>query len=293
MSSFRTSSLYTIRSAAVIASFLAASHVLAGSEAVFQPLGFLDADNFGPVIAYGISADGKVVVGQSNSSTGLQAFRWTQRTGIVGLGAFANPGGIASSGARACSADGSVIVGSSSLPNSLNEDGSPFRWTEQTGLVFLGSLGGTDGGVARGVSTDGSVIVGYSSNASFGLEAFRWTAAGIVGLGDLPGGVFNSQASGVSGDGSIVIGLASTSSSPYHRACKWTQATGMLQLGSNNFRAGGISRDGVFAAGSDTGRAARVQITNGTTLMIPHLAIPGLNTDTDQGWAANADGSVV
>jgi probable HAF family extracellular repeat protein len=272
------------------------SSVLAGTGAQFIPLGFLDPDQFGPMIAYGMSADGSVVVGQGVAPGGFRAFRWTERTGLVDLGAFDNPGGFQSSGARACSADGSVVVGSSLLPNSLNEDGSPFRWTQATGLEFLGNLGGNDGGVARGVSTDGSVIVGYSSNASSGLEAFRWTSSGMpqmIGLGDLPGGAFNSQASSVSGDGSIVIGLASTSPSPYDKSFKWSQATGIQQLNPASFRAVGMSRDGVFGAGGNNGRAARVEIATGNLLMIPHVSIPGLFTDTDLAWAANADGSVI
>lgn len=263
-----------------------------GGGATFEGLGFLDPSGSGPVIAYGISADGRVVVGQSNSPQGFQAFRWKASTGIVGLGAFPNPGGLQSSGARACSADGSVIVGSSLLPDSLNEDGSPFRWTAQTGLVFLGSLGGSSGGVARGVSSDGSVVAGYGSNASFDPEAFRWTGAGIVGLGDLSGGPFNSQASAVSGDGTRVIGLASAGS-VYDTSFRWTVANGLAPMQPAGFRTIGISRDGVFAAGILAGRAARVEIDTGSVLSIPHVPIPGLNTDTDTAWAANADGSVV
>lgn len=263
-----------------------------GGQASFEGLGCLDPAGFGPVIAYGISADGRVVVGQSNSPQGSQAFRWETETGIVGLGAFPNPNGYPYSGARACSADGRVIVGSSSLPDSLNEDGSPFRWTAQTGLVWLGSLGGSSGGVARAVSSDGSVIVGYGSNANFDPEAFRWTSAGMVGLGDLPGGPFNSQASAVSGDGSRVIGLATTGF-VYNTSFKWTAASGLAQMQPNDFRTIGMSRDGVFAVGNRAGRAARVNIDTGQVLMVPHVPIAGGGTDTDTAWAATADGSVV
>jgi hypothetical protein len=59
------------------------------------------------------------------------------------------------------------------------------------------------------------------------------------------------------------------------------------------FRTIGISRDGVFAAGNLAGRAARVEIDAGIARMIPHVPIPGLSTDTDTAWAADADGSVV
>jgi probable HAF family extracellular repeat protein len=279
------------RSIAMACALLPVAAATAGT-AVFKPLGFLDPDLFGPVIAYGISANGSVVVGESNSPTGFQAFRWTLPTGIVGLGAFPNPEGQLSI-ARACSADGSVIVGSSLLPDSLNEDGSPFRWTQATGLVFLGSLGGSSGGVARGVSSDGSVVVGYSSNVSFAPEAFRWTSSGMVGLGDLPGGAFNSQAAGVSGDGSTAVGLASTAPSPYNTSFKWTPSGGLVGLLPAGFRDVGISRDGRFAVGGNNGRGARLDLTNGALVMIPHVSIPGLQTDTDLAWAANADGSVV
>jgi probable HAF family extracellular repeat protein len=279
--------------ARVLGSLALTAPVLAGTSAQFIPIGFLHPDGSGPVIAYGMSADGSVVVGQSNSTTGFQAFRWTDATGIVGLGAFDNPGGFLSSGARACSADGSVVVGSSLRPNSLNEDGSPFRWTQATGLVYLGNLGGTEGGVARAVSTDGSVAVGYTSNANFDLEAFRWTASGMVGLGDLPGGVFNSQASAVSGDGTLAVGLASTGASAYDASFKWTQASGIALLGPSTFRVIGLSRDGQIAAGGNVGRAARVEVATGNLVTIPHVPIAGLSTDTDIAWAASSDGSVV
>jgi probable HAF family extracellular repeat protein len=302
MESVMSSSRFVLRRAPRRSILLAAALAFPGAslsaspapaqQASFEGLGFLDPNGAGPVIAYGVSADGRIVVGQANSPQGLQAFRWAPASGIVGLGAFPNPGGTPGSGARACSADGSVVVGSSLRPDSLNEDGSPFRWTAQTGLVFLGSLGGTTGGVARGVSSDGSVVVGYGSNANFDLEAFRWTSASLVGLGDVQGGPFNSQASAVSGDGTRVIGLASAGS-VYDTSFKWTAANGLGQMLPPDFRTIGMSRGGVFAAGIRAGRAARVEIDTGNVLMIPHVAIPGLNTDTDTAWAASSDGSVV
>ncbi len=271
---------------------VAVSPSLAGdSGAIFIGLGTLDPDGFGPTIAYGISADGNVVVGETVSPTGFEAFRWTLEGGIVGLGTFPNPGGFPASLARGCSDDGSVIVGGSALPNSLNEDGSPFRWTQETGLVFLGSLGGTDGGVARGVSSDGSVVVGYGSNANFNPEAFRWTSNGLMPLGDIPGGVFNSQAAAVSGDGSIIVGLASKGGGAYDRSFKWTQRSGLVELAPSTFRAVGLSRDGHYAVGGNLGLAARLDLNTNTLFSIPHLPF-GVN-DTDLAWDASADGSVV
>ena len=75
----------------------------------------------------GISSDGLTIVGASSSPnaqpwplpspnsffTGMEAFRWTQSTGMLGLGDLA--GGIFSSTASGASADGSVIVGAGTL----------------------------------------------------------------------------------------------------------------------------------------------------------------------------------
>ena len=68
-------------------------------------------------VAHAVSADGLVVVGQSNVTNGREAFRWTQSTGMVSLGTIGptNPSSPnPSSVAVAVNADGTVIVGQSS-----------------------------------------------------------------------------------------------------------------------------------------------------------------------------------
>jgi probable HAF family extracellular repeat protein len=101
--------------------------------------------------AFGVSADGSVVVGSTGaapSSSGSQAFRWTVDTGMVGLGESF------SSAAFDVSADGSVIVGWSVY-------GQAFRWTQDTGMVGLGDFpGGLFLSSANAVSGDGSIVVG-------------------------------------------------------------------------------------------------------------------------------------
>jgi len=179
--------------------------------------------------AFGVSADGSVIVGNSNSANGTEAFRWTQGTGIVGLGSLIGGSSFASYG-NATSADGSVVVGQS---NSAS-DYQAFRWTQAAGMVGLGDLpSGINFSAAYGVSADGSVIVGVGHSAS-GQEAFRWTlATGMVGLGDLPGAktgaAFDSRGYGVSADGSTVVGASQSSNGL--EAFRWTQATGMVGLG--------------------------------------------------------------
>lgn len=90
-------------------------------------LGFFpgaSAQSFGSSEAYGVSADGSVVVGASTYGGNIgQAFRWTSATGMVALGVL--PGDWSST-ATAVSADGSVVVGYS---QNLAYGAQAFRWT--------------------------------------------------------------------------------------------------------------------------------------------------------------------
>ncbi|MBX9792231.1 MAG: hypothetical protein K2Y37_25185 [Pirellulales bacterium] len=224
-----------------------------------EGLGYLTAEPYSE--GFAISADGSTIVGTGRS---YEAFRWTQPTGMVGLGGL--PGGDGSSGARAVSADGSVIAGGakSALGN------EPFIWTQATGMVGLGNLaGGTYlDASALGISPEGNVIVGFSnsSNAPSPLyEAFRWTqATGMVGLSDLPGGTFLSEASATSSNGEVVVGYGTTDTG--QAAFIWDSAYGMRNLqqvlvdlgsggeltGWNLLNATGVSADGRTIVGYGT-----------------------------------------
>jgi len=127
--------------------------------------------------AWGVSANGSVVVGLGNSATGgTEAFRWTSGGGMVGLGDL--PGGLFRSTARGVSADGGVVVGDSSSAASGDFFTEAFRWTSGGGMVGLGDLpGGPFRSLALGVSADGNVVVGWSMIALMGSEAFVWTQA--------------------------------------------------------------------------------------------------------------------
>ena len=84
------------------------------------------------------------------------------------------PGGESYSAARAVSADGTTVVGTSGSANGVRE---AFRWTKAGGMKGLGALGGaTFFSDAYTVSGNGSAVVGESVSAS-GMEAFRWTQA--------------------------------------------------------------------------------------------------------------------
>jgi probable HAF family extracellular repeat protein len=227
--------------------------------ASFQGLGYLLGGGESSS-ADGISADGSVVVGYSDSASGNQAFRWTNDGGMVGLGDL--PGGNFGSGATGVSADGSVVVGSGASVSGTEA----FRWTIVGGMVGLGDLpGGYFRSYATGVSADGSVVVGESNSASHptDVEVFRWTSGGgMRDLGDLPGGNRAYSAGGVSADGSVVVGQANPPPGIVPEAYRWTSTGSMVGLGdlpggSTYSWATGVSADGSVVVGAaDSGNYA-------------------------------------
>ncbi len=174
-------------------------------------LGFISGGGLSPYsYATGVNADGSVVVGISSIAsikTEGEAFRWTQATGMVGLGFVA---GDNSSAAYGLNADGSVVVGFSYGPSRPEA----FRWTQATGMVGLGFVAGDNSSAAYGVNAAGSVVVGVSTNALNQGEAFRWTqATGMRSLAGLLtaagvnlGGWQLFRATAVSANGQFIVG---------------------------------------------------------------------------------------
>ncbi len=233
------------------------SPLRAVAQCTFAGLGDLPGGTFRSN-AFDVSADGSVVVGDSLSEPGWEAFRWTDEEGMVGLGDL--PGGLFASMATGVSADGSVIVGRGRPEGGLVYEAC--RWTAEGGIEGLGFLPKSGpSSMAFGVSDDGQVIIGRAELEPFGYEvAFRWTAAeGMVSLGFLESGVPTRGAWGVSADGSVIMGSAFIPNTS-QEAFRWTPETGSVGLG---FLPGGtgsassvVTPDGVIAfggSGSDEG----------------------------------------
>jgi probable HAF family extracellular repeat protein len=190
-------------------------------------IGFLAGGTYST--ATGLSADGLVVVGTSQSTErSREAFRWTESAGMQGLGGL-SPG--TNSFAFDVTPDGSMIVGN----GHTGVQGEAAYWTEADGWVSIGKLpGGLDtGAFATDVSADGSVIVGNSSSTvvPYAFEPFRWTeSGGMQGLGLLQPDHDMATATGLSGDGLTVVGVSGPFSGISRKPFIWDETNGMREL---------------------------------------------------------------
>ena len=222
--------------------------------------------------AYGVSADGSVIVGDILGAN-IQAFRWTQEEGMVGLGdltGFKRGYSIA----YGVSADGSIIVGESASYKGVNE---AFRWTKEECMVGLGFLNvpaepDDAESQAKAISADGSVIVGWSTSPRFNCEAFRWEDGVMTGLG------IDGPAYAVSADGSVIVGATCFDLAAFI----WDETNGARYLkdvlenecgldltGWTLERATGVSADGLTIVGYGTNPDG---FTEGWIAVIPEPA---------------------
>lgn len=207
-------------------------------------------------VATGVNDDGTVVIGYSVSSTGLlHAVKWVGGT-VTDLGvvngkdtsaimvsgdgstvllnstngedfAIATTGGtialegFKSAGKRAFSADGSVLVGTSTSSHAVRiVNGS---------VQDLGVPDGMDYSGSDFVSSDGRVVVGslYKASGDGKLHVFRWENGTMVDIGTLGEGN-HIWANDVSADGRVIVGMAytdaaNTNSTAYY----WDTANGL------------------------------------------------------------------
>ena len=295
--------------------FLGATPAVAYADPGVTDLGTLKAENQGYSYANGVNAAGDVVVGESSINGGEQhAFRWTQATGMTDLGTL-RTNNLGNSYANGVNAAGDVVVGESSINGGGNH---AFRWTQATGMTDLGTLrtDNTRSSTARGVNRAGDVVVGVSDTNSGITHAFRWTLnAGsstqgtMTDLGTLHANktTGDSAAHAVNAAGDVVVGYSRDGAGIFPRAFRWTEATGMIDLGTlrsdNKYQS---SAYGVNAAGdvvvgyalSDNGfHAFRWTLNAGSSTQGTMTDLGTLYADKTTGssdaYGVNAAGDVV
>lgn len=155
-------------------------------------------DRFQSSEATAVSADGLVIVGRGAStrlpenttipilgdpSLMTEAFRWTESSGIVGLGI--RPGGDFSI-ANDVSADGTAVVGF----GSGDSRHSALVWTAVNGWENIADLLSQSGidlegwtlNEATGISANGAIVVGIGMNPDGNTEAWRADLSGLIGV---------------------------------------------------------------------------------------------------------------
>lgn len=240
---------------AAVAFLIAAFATTARSQdsARFDAIGDLPGGTvFGS--ARGVSADGSIVVGFSNSGSGNTGFIWTEAGGLQPLATFP---GATDHRVSDISADGSKIVGWAIVSTPGSGGMRALAWSGG-GVSALPSFEVSppvgEFMVAQGISADGSLIAGYGSNASNQYEGALWAGSGVIHLGFLPGGD-SSPANDVSPDGSVIVGrdrLYYSPTQPYSVA--WMSVGGgpPQSLGTNgNYESGAtaVSTNGEVVVG--------------------------------------------
>jgi uncharacterized membrane protein len=186
--------------------------------------------------AYGISADGNVIVGEGNSTLGTQfAWYWTPQAGQ--LQQVPIPGSPYSATARAVTGDGKIVVGVATfhLPDTSFQSRA-FRWDRsQAAAVLLPHYSpppnALPNSAATGVSDDGRRIVGVVLVALGVYAAARWDDGGNPVLFSQGGDTIQAvTANAISPDGSVVVGSAVNTVTGKGVAFKWTSPGGVVAL---------------------------------------------------------------
>jgi probable HAF family extracellular repeat protein len=215
-------------------------------------LGAHDGLSGGPSAAFGVSPDGRTVVGTATTATphANRAFSWTAAGGMVKLPSIGE-------GTASGTTNGAGVV--TGYEAFMPSDVWGRYWVNNTGGDYIGPTPGGTSGTAYsfGLSDDGSVIVGRCFGGStVGQVALRWTAAtGPVALPHLSADRKYSSAYAISGDGATTVGT-SRGDDGNDAPVRWIGAAGAAQSlgdlpgGGVGGLANGVSPDGSVIVGA-------------------------------------------
>ncbi len=291
------------------------------TAAEFIPLGTLPGRERSE--AFSVSDDGTVVAGHSYSSAfnDMEAFRWTDETGMVGLGVL--PGHLRSgngiNGTNPLSADGSTIVGRSFALDGWNLIG--IQSVSANGQYFAGNTinpsGDFEAFLVRLDAPWGSTVVPEPTTGAIALLALVplavWrtrragrtlaalllvvttinfaTAAEFIPLGmEIPVNIYYPEVV-VAEDGSVVVGGGKFGGTQSEQLLRWTRKSGTQVLLENASDIASISGDGITVVASrraDSGFQA-IKLTETGIEVFPTLP----NITSSEARLISQDGSTV
>ena len=258
---------------AMLVTLAASGQALAQYSLEFLPTAVPGEGGFvaASALARGISGNGQVIVGSTNTLADERAVVWRRESGVwtrsllpMLNGTPNRPAGRA----LAASYDGSAIVGwTGRLPNTstTSNPGVPAMWRgTNTGAPVLETPFALDSGVrgvASGVSADGQSAALWTRSTTDGSVGPRLarldgatvtylTPEGPVGLGGVSAATVPSS-SNMSSDGTVLAGMQSNGQGAV--GVSFTQPGGLTQLPSvQNFYAkvGAVSGDGSVVGGT-------------------------------------------
>ncbi|MCU0229953.1 MAG: hypothetical protein MUC67_01105 [Acidobacteria bacterium] len=224
-----------------------------------------------------LSDDGSTVVGNVYVTDGplaphFEAAIWLGGSDwrLLGYLPGSGPCGDLLTSAFDVSGDGSKVVGLAWLAPDCSDTAHGFQWTEETGMVDLGSI--VDGRASRGnaISADGNVIGGWS-DAEFGTRLGAQIRNGGAWEWITPDGapIQAGEVLAVNSNGSILVGGGYNGPGPgpgpqpvSAEPWLWSEATGLIRLGSvkglrgavfdGSHYANDVSDDGTVVVGFDT-----------------------------------------
>jgi probable HAF family extracellular repeat protein len=208
-------------------------------------------------LATAVSEKGVVVGAGATAHASSHAFVWTDKAGMVDLGAL--PGSFSNSYATGVSKNALVIGFSWKTSEDFATHG--FAWTRAHGMVDIGTFGGDT--YPNAVSSGGLVVGTSYTVGNAASRPFAWTqSGGLVDLGTF-GGPFG-EAISVSDTG-MVVGYSYTAGDvSYPHPFAWTEATGMIDLGTL-----GSGNGGYAVAVNDNGVVVGYTSTVGNEVLRP------------------------
>jgi hypothetical protein len=211
--------------------------------------------------AVAISSNGSILYGLTNNNS--QAVRYTASGPAGALIPFLNAGDNQSGPAgRGCSADGSVMVGTSTNTNSGHN--GAFRYVQGTGVSAVPYLAGGTWNLALAVSPDGHLTLANGNSASAPQGEFylhNATTSAITPLGTPDGNRGSFGSGGMTADGSVVVASingGNGSASYVHNSHGWhnlqtvAAAAGVNLTGWTLDPVAGMSADGTLVWGMGT-----------------------------------------